>query len=151
MRNRALYTERLVHGDVVDDGIRTCQVNIFEYARGINRILGTLAGVYLGFRVDEDGFTGFQIPYQLEPKGIQRHAFRCDHVLSPIFRIPVAKTHGANAEGVAKGDDTIADNHSDGRISTLAALVHTGHCLEHIVLIDAQLAELHELVGEYVE
>ena len=62
-----------------------------------------------------------------------------------------AHNQGANAQGIAKSDDTVIDHQSHGGIAAATALVHRGDRREYVLGGWAQLAQGLQFVGEDIE
>src|SRR5690606_19475150 len=69
-----------VDGDLIDKRVRTGEIHVFEQARVADRVVCTLAGKQLALLSDIDRFARGYITQEFEAQGVQRHAFRGNHI-----------------------------------------------------------------------
>ena len=100
---------------------------------------------------DHDRFARHHVAQEFVSQHVERHALGGHHIVDAGFGLALAVDQRPDAVGIAEGDDAVARDHGHGRIGATGPPVHAGHGAEDVLLVDAQLAELLQLVGEDVE
>jgi len=140
-----------VHANAVKNRIWPCEIDIFEdvwcerYRFGALSSRNASAG-------DDDRLSRLDILPVCESCSICNDALaRKQMVLSTGWRSPDSHTDGSNAVRVAERDDAEASEHGHACIGTFALTQNTLDCSKDIVLVDAELSCLLEMVGKDVE
>ena len=142
---------RFVHGNTVDDGIGTREIDVLEDAWRVERIFRALTCVEIACHVDEDGLTRLHVTHAFKAKGVDGDTLGSNDILISLGGTAFADHQRADAVGIAESNDAVANDQRNHRVSSLDTLVHTGYCIEHIVLIDTILALALQFVGKDIE
>ena len=117
---------RLVDGNVVDDRIRTCEVNVLENARRLAGGRRALLRIEAPLFVDEHRFARFDVAHPAEALHVERHALGGEHVFRTLRRLALAEHQRADAMRIAKADEAMADDHrNDCEAATTTAINRT--------------------------
>ena len=152
LRERLTHAQpRLVHRDLVDDGIGAREVDVFEYARGMTRLFHAPAGVDLSAFGDDHRFAGRQIADPLEPERVERDALRRHHVLGALHGLPHAEADRTNRARVPECHHAVAEDERHRRVAAETAPVDAGHRIEDGVLVEREPVRARKLARERVQ
>ena len=142
---------RLVHGNLVENGIRAGEIDVFEDAGGMRCSGGTAALGNLALVADEHRLPRRHVGDDLKAEHVQGDALRGHHVLPAVVAGPAAVDQGADAVRIPKADQAHTGDHGDRGIGALATPMHPGDGGEDVV--GARLIDVHHLqfMGEDVE
>ena len=114
-----------VDGNLVDEGVRTGKVDIFEDARTELGIIGALQTAQLPLLADVDRLPRRHIPHQLKPDDIECRALGGNHVLNAaVFVVPTTQHQRADAVRIAKCHHAMTDDERHHRIGTAHLTMH---------------------------
>ena len=149
---RAHIDARAVDGNLVDEGIRAGEVNVFKQARVADRVIGTLAGKQLALLGDIDRFARRNVTQELKAQGIQRHALRGNHIFgTAIAKVALAEHQGTNAVWIAEGHHAVTDNHRHAGVRAADLAVGRGNGSKDVVCFQRVVTEVIQLAGEHIE
>ena len=141
-----------IDGDLVDEGVGTGEVDVFEDAGVHLRVLRTLLGEELALLGDVDGLARGDVTHRLEADGVEGHALGGEHVLHlPLLVDPATQDQRANAVRVTEPDEAVADHQRDHGIGAADLLVHLAHRREDIFRAQRHLVAQVQLVGQHVQ
>ena len=149
---RAHIDARAVDGNLVDEGVRTGKVNVFKQARVADRVVGTLAGKQLALLGDIHRFARRNVAQEFEAQGIQRHAFRGNHIFgTAIAEVALAEHQRTNAVWIAEGHHAVTDDHRHAGVRAADLTVCRGNRGKNVVRFQRIVTEVIQLAGEHVE
>src|SRR5690606_15446713 len=112
---------------------RAREIHVLEGARDEARGLRALAGVELAVAGDEDRLAGGEVADDLVAAVLEDEGFaRDDPLVADLVVLTVAEDEGANAEGVAEGEEAVAADEGDRRVGALDALMKRLDRVEHL-------------------
>ena len=141
----------LVDIDVVDDRVRTRQVDILEDTGRMNRVVCALLNMQLTVERDDHSLARLDIPDPLEAQRVECDRLRGDHIVGTVLGLALAIDHRPDAVGVSKADQSIAGDERCCGIATATATMHGRHGLENILRRELQPLTEHQLMGKHVE
>jgi hypothetical protein len=143
---------RAVDGNLVDEGVRTGKIDVFEQARVADRVIGTLAGKQLALLGDIHRFARRHVAQEFKAQGIQRHAFRGNHILgTAIAKVAFAQHQRTNAVWIAEGHHAVTDDHRHAGVRAADLAVGRGNRGKDVVCFQRVVTEVIQLAGENIE
>ena len=149
---RAHIYARAVDGNLVDEGVRAGEIDVFKQTRVADRVVGTLTGKQLALLGDIHRFARRNVTQEFEAQGIQRHALRGNHIFgTAIAKVALAQHQRTNAVWIAEGNHTVTDNHRHAGVCTADLAVGRSNGSKDIVCFQRVVTEVIQLAGEHVE
>ncbi len=142
---------RAVHGDPVDDGVRTGHVDVLENARNMTRGVGALAGMHPAIEIGKKCLSWLDVTHKLIAQDIERHAFRGNQVFGALIGLALAVDKRPDAEWIAESEDAIAHDQKDDGVGTAAATVNGGNRPEYMFRRELKLGLHLEFVRKHVQ
>ena len=143
----------LIDRQIIENGIGTREINVFEYARCVAHRAGIIAAMECSIVFDIDTLAGSHVPYARELQDIKRHALGRDYVVLAVSRRALTQNQRPNAVSIAKGNDAEADDERDNCVPAPATTMHRVDGVKYIfgrwAAIDTRLQLVCEHIEEY--